>query len=77
MIKNRITPESLNGFYLALTWRDVVGGIHSDPCAAMAGALELELNENETYVKAAEPFWSVSGSSPAFLRMEFVAAGGL
>jgi len=37
---------------------------------AMAGALELELNQNETYVKAAEPFWSAPSSSPAFLRVE-------
>lgn len=37
---------------------------------AMAGALELELNENETYIKAAEPFWSAPGSSPSFQRMD-------
>jgi hypothetical protein len=37
---------------------------------AMAGALELELNRNETYVKAAEPFWSAPASSPAFLRVD-------
>ncbi|HEY2470293.1 MAG TPA: NIPSNAP family protein [Terracidiphilus sp.] len=37
---------------------------------AMAGALELDLNQNETYIKAAEPFWSAPASSPAFLRME-------
>lgn len=37
---------------------------------AMAGALELELNRNESYIKAAEPFWSAPGSSPAFLRIE-------
>lgn len=36
----------------------------------MAGALELELNQNESYIKAAEPFWSAPGSSPAFLRMD-------
>lgn len=38
--------------------------------AAAAGTLELELNQNETYVKAAEPFWSAPASSPAFLRMD-------
>ena len=37
---------------------------------AMAVTLELELNENESYVKAAEPFWSAPASSPAFLRVE-------
>jgi hypothetical protein len=37
---------------------------------AMAGALELELNQTESYVKAAEPFWSAPASSPVFLRME-------
>jgi len=37
---------------------------------AMAGALELELNQNETYVKAAEHFWNAPASSPAFLRMD-------
>ena len=37
---------------------------------AMAGALELELNQNETYMKAAEPFWSAPATSPAFLRMD-------
>ena len=37
---------------------------------AMAGALELELNLDSDYVKAAEPFWSAPGSSPAFLRMD-------
>jgi hypothetical protein len=37
---------------------------------AMAGALELELNLDADYVKAAEPFWSAPGSSPAFLRMD-------
>jgi hypothetical protein len=37
---------------------------------AMAGGLELELNQDENYRKAAEPFWSAPGSSPAFLRME-------
>jgi hypothetical protein len=36
----------------------------------MAGALELELNQNETYIKTAEPFWSASASSPAFLRID-------
>ena len=37
---------------------------------AMAAALELELSQNETYIKAAEPFWSAPASSPAFLRVE-------
>lgn len=37
---------------------------------AMTGALELELNQNENYVKAAEPFWSAPAASPAFLRVE-------
>ena len=37
---------------------------------AMAGSLELELNLDGDYVKAAEPFWSAPGSSPAFLRMD-------
>lgn len=35
-----------------------------------AGALELELNKDESYVKAAEPFWSAPATSPAFLRVE-------
>jgi hypothetical protein len=38
--------------------------------AAMAGALELELNLDADYVKTAEPFWSAPASSPAFLRMD-------
>ena len=37
---------------------------------AMAGALELELNIDQDYIKAAEPFWSASASAPAFLRMD-------
>lgn len=37
---------------------------------AMAGALELELSQNESYIKAAEPFWSAPASSPAFLRID-------
>jgi len=37
---------------------------------ATAGALELELNKDESYVKAAEPFWSAPATSPAFLRVE-------
>lgn len=37
---------------------------------AMAGALELELNQNEGYIKAAEPFWSSPASSPAFVRID-------
>jgi NIPSNAP len=38
--------------------------------AAAAGTLEFELNRDENYVKAAEPFWSAPASSPAFLRIE-------
>ena len=38
--------------------------------AASAGSLELELNQDEAYVKAAEPFWSAPASSPAFLRID-------
>lgn len=38
--------------------------------SAMAGALELELDLDADYVKAAEPFWSAPGTSPAFLRMD-------
>lgn len=37
---------------------------------AMAGELELELSENETYIKAAEPFWSATALSPAFVRID-------
>src|SRR5581483_8325800 len=37
---------------------------------AAAGGLELELNLNESYIKAAEPFWSAPATSPAFLRIE-------
>lgn len=37
---------------------------------AMAAALELELNQDADYVKAAEPLWSAPASSPAFLRMD-------
>ena len=36
----------------------------------MTGALELELNQNESYIKAAGPFWSAPASSPAFLRID-------
>jgi len=36
----------------------------------MAGTLELELNLDADYVKAAEPFWSAPAASPAFLRMD-------
>jgi len=35
-----------------------------------AGTLEEELNRDDTYIKAAEPFWSAPASSPAFLRIE-------
>src|SRR5689334_12457915 len=31
---------------------------------ATAASLELDLIQNETYVKAAEPFWSAPASSP-------------
>jgi NIPSNAP len=37
---------------------------------AMAGALELELNLDSDYVKAAEPFWSAPATSPSFLRID-------
>jgi hypothetical protein len=37
---------------------------------ATAASLELELSQNETYLKAAEPFWSAPASSPAFLRVD-------
>lgn len=37
---------------------------------ASAGPLELELSQDEAYVKAAEPFWSAPASSPAFLRID-------
>jgi len=38
--------------------------------AASAASLELDLSQNETYVKAAEPFWSAPASSPAFVRVD-------
>jgi len=38
--------------------------------AATAASLELELSQNETYLKAAEPFWSAPASSPAFARVD-------
>ena len=38
--------------------------------AATAACLELDLSRNETYLKAAEPFWSSPASSPAFLRVD-------
>ena len=38
--------------------------------AETAATLELELSKDETYIKAAEPFWSAPGSSPAFDRIE-------
>ncbi|HMG84244.1 MAG TPA: NIPSNAP family protein [Terracidiphilus sp.] len=37
---------------------------------AMAGTLEFELAQDADYVKTAEPFWSASAASPAFLRMD-------
>lgn len=37
---------------------------------AMASTLELELSQNESYIKAAEPFWSAAASSPAFVRID-------
>lgn len=38
--------------------------------AASAASLEADLNQNETYLKAAEPFWSAPASSPAFVRVD-------
>jgi len=38
--------------------------------APVSAAIELELNQDEAYVKAAEPFWSAPASSPAFLRID-------
>ena len=35
-----------------------------------AATLEEELNRDENYIKAAEPFWSAPASSPAFLRVD-------
>jgi len=35
-----------------------------------AAALDIELSDDESYIKAAEPFWSAPASSPAFLRVE-------
>ena len=35
-----------------------------------AGTLEQELNRDDTYIKAAEPFWSAPAASPSFLRMD-------
>ena len=46
---------------------------------ATAASLELELSQNETYLRAAEPFWSAPASSPAFLRVDsalFIAFEG-
>jgi hypothetical protein len=37
---------------------------------AAAGTLEEELNRDDNYVKAAEPFWSAPAASPAFLRID-------
>lgn len=37
---------------------------------AAAASLELDLSQNETYVKAAEPFWSAPASAPAFVRVD-------
>jgi len=37
---------------------------------ATAASLELDLSQNETYVKAAEPFWSAPASSPAFIHVD-------
>jgi len=37
---------------------------------ATAASLELDLSQNETYLKAAEPFWSAPASSPAFVRID-------
>jgi len=35
-----------------------------------AASLELDLSQNETYLKAAEPFWSAPASAPAFVRVD-------
>jgi hypothetical protein len=46
---------------------------------ATAASLELELSRNETYLKAAEPFWSAPASSPSFVRVDsslFIAFEG-
>ncbi|WP_109488170.1 NIPSNAP family protein [Occallatibacter savannae] len=40
------------------------------PSPAAAASLEVDLNQNETYIKAAEPFWSAPASSPGFIRVE-------
>jgi hypothetical protein len=37
---------------------------------ATAASLEADLNQNETYLKAAEPFWSAPASSPGFVRVD-------
>lgn len=38
--------------------------------ALTLGTLEGELRSDEGFVRAAEPFWSASASSPAFLRID-------
>ncbi|MBS1802051.1 MAG: NIPSNAP family protein [Acidobacteria bacterium] len=38
--------------------------------AAAAASLELDLSQNETYLKAAEPFWSAPATAPAFVRVD-------
>jgi hypothetical protein len=38
--------------------------------ANAAATVDLELSKDDTYLKAAEPFWSAPASSPAFLRVE-------
>lgn len=38
--------------------------------AAEAATLELDLAQDQEYVKAAEPFWSAPANQPAFLRIE-------
>ncbi len=40
------------------------------PTPAAAASLEVDLNQNETYIKAAEPLWSAPASSPGFIRVE-------
>jgi hypothetical protein len=37
---------------------------------ASAASLEVDLSQNESYIKAAEPFWSAPASSPAFIRVD-------
>lgn len=54
-----IGPETPS-FYVLIPLEGVVA----------AGMLEEELNRDDNYVKAAEPFWSAPTASPAFLRID-------